>query len=229
MKRVWTASLLASLATIALSGCLVDLDFDEDDRHGHRIHGSGRVITEFRQLPSFTAVAVSGVGRVIIERANRPFVEITADDNVLPYLESHVRGGMLTLGTRSGVSFDDIGEIVYYVGVPYMDEIFLSGAVRGEAYEIDTDYLFVELSGATSLLTEGWARDQEVILSGVASYRALDLESLSARIVASGTANATVWVRERLGVTASGVSWIRYDGNPALDLRVSGLASVRRY
>ena len=229
MKRGLKAALTAALATTALSGCVLDLDFDSDDVRGRGIHGFGYVLTELRPLPPFTAVSVSGVGRVIVEQADQPFVEIRADDNVLPYLESEVRSGMLILRQSSNVTFHDIGEIVYYVGVPYLDEILLSGAVQGEAYQIDSDRMFVELSGATSLRAASWAREQDVVVSGVASYRALDLESLFASVVTSGTATATVWVHDYLEATASGVSSIRFDGNPDLDLQVSGLASVRPY
>lgn len=227
MNRAWKALCLTILATAPLTGCIVDLDLDGPDHD--RIYGSGHIATEFRQLPSFTALSVSGVGRVVIERSDQPFVEITADDNVIHHLESDVRGGMLTLGMTPGVSFSDIAEIVYYVGVPYLDELLLSGVVRGEAYQMDTDDLYVELSGTTSLRVEGWARRQTVLASGTASYWALDLESVHAQLITSGTATATVWVHDRLDATASGVSWIEYDGNPALDLHISGLASVRHY
>jgi hypothetical protein len=223
-----TASTLA-MATTILSGCVVDLDIDADDcddRHG--IDGSGHVVTESRTTGPFWAVSVSGVGRVIIEQADHEFLEIRAEDNVLSYLDSDVRGGTLFLGPRSGVNFGNIREIEYLVGVRDLEEISLSGAVYGEAPHVSTEYLRAVLSGATRLDVDGWAEEQDVTVSGVGSYRGRGLESLGATVVTSGTSSATVWVREYLDARASGVSSIRFAGDPD-DLRteVSGLATIR--
>ena len=217
------------IMTTQLSACLVDLDFDGKDQEDPvvTVRGSGVVVTVVRDVSAFTGLAVSGSGQVITVPSDRPFVEISADDNVLRYIETAVRNGVLQVKLRSDVDYEDLSNIVYRVGVQELDLISLSGAVAGELPDIDTPYLSVALSGVSTLQATGWALEQHVVLSGVTVYRAAELETAVAEITASGVSAATVWVRGQLVVTASGVASIEYLGTPTLSVSVTGAASVR--
>src|SRR5262245_44045700 len=52
------------------------------------VDGSGTPKTETRAVKDFTAISFSGVGKVIIEQTGTESLSVTADDNILPLLES---------------------------------------------------------------------------------------------------------------------------------------------
>ena len=81
----------ALVATMPLAGCagILDLDFD---LNGLEVRGSGHQATEVRFQRGFDEIEVHGVGRVIITVGPADGVEVTADDNLLPRLESRVIG-----------------------------------------------------------------------------------------------------------------------------------------
>ena len=224
----WMTYCVLWLASTVPSACILDLDLDVDG-HRVRIRGSGHVVTETRTVSPFSRVSASGIGRLILQPSDSEFVEVRADDNLLPLLGTEVRGGTLFLGPDSDTDFGEITEIVYTVGYLQLNRIAISGVMEGEALAIDTDFLSVGLSGVSSLRIAGWALDHDVQVSGVSTYHAGELETSLTVITASGVSSGVVWVSEELDATASGASWIRYKGDPVVHASVSGAGTVARY
>jgi hypothetical protein len=218
------------LGTLALlASCVMPLDIriGDDDPDGVSIRGSGHVATVTRDVQAFHRIEVAGVGRVVLERTGRERLSITADDNVLRYIESEVEGGTLHIRPQPGVSVSHETTPVFRVEAVTLDRIVGSGAVSFDADLGPQPEVSVTLSGVCTLKARGAADRLEVFLSGVTGYRGLDLESREARVVASGASWVEVWVTERLDADASGTSVIRYAGNPEeVVARTSGLASI---
>ena len=63
-------------------------------------------------------------------------------------------------------------------------------------------------------------------ITGSGDYRGEGLDSASARIAASGSANATVKVRDSLEADVSGSADLTYYGNPKVRKSVSDAASL---
>ena len=219
---------LMVVAATAPSACILDLDTDTDgDRR--EITGSGHVVTESRTVSPFTRISVSGGGRIILQAADTEFVEVRADDNVLPVLATWVRNGTLFIQPDPDIRLRETSEIVFTVGYLQLHRIGISGAMEGEAFAIDTDFLSVSVSGASSLRTGGAAFDHDARISGASTYHASELETSTTVVTASGASAAVVWVLSELDASASGASRIRYRGDPSVRSSVSGAGSVRRY
>jgi hypothetical protein len=229
MKRY--RSISVSVAVL-LAGCILPLDvWDEDhDSGSHGIRGSGHAATTFREVRDFRWIQVAGVGRVILERTGQERLSITADDNLLRYIESDVRAGTLYIRPTPGVSFNPETTIVFRVEAKTLDRIEGSGAVTFEADLGSQPELSVTLSGVCVLEARGSLDELEVVLSGVTGYQGLALEAHTARIVASGVSWAHVRVTDRLDAAASGTSFIRYAGDPKeVIAHTSGLGSIAPY
>jgi hypothetical protein len=223
-----TAKLFGGFAaTVLISSCVVPVDIVIDDDGD--IHGSGRVVTESRSIAAFDGVAVSAVGRLIVEQTGYESLTVTAEDNILPHLRSRVVDGLLELGPRAGVSLHPRREIVYHLTAEWLTDILGSGAVEIEAYDLDTPFLGIELSGASHLDATGIADEQLVFLSGASGYFGRDLWSAVVTIHASGASHGVVRVEEFLEATASGTSLVEYIGNPRVVAHESGFGEVRRY
>lgn len=217
---------------VLLTGCILPLDvtIEDDGSDPHTVRGSGRAVTVNRAVGDFERIEVSGVGRVVVERTGREALSLTADDNLVRYFESDVRGGTLYLGPRSGIPLEPRTEPVYRVEAVALERIGGSGAVVIEADVGAQPELEVFLSGVCTITARGSVDHLEVVLSGVTGYRGLSLESRTATVLASGVSWAEVWVSERLYADASGTSSIRYAGDPVeVVAHTSGLGSVGPY
>lgn len=219
---------LGFAAVAAVTGCIVPVDvtIEDDDFH---VRGSGRVVTEIRHVRGFDGVSAGGAAIVVIENTGRESVRVTAEDNILPYLVTDVREGLLTIGVEPGVSLSPRRDVVVHVELDALIEIEGSGAVEIEADVGQVPDLFVTLSGAATLEVWGQVEFQDVVLSGASRYRGLRLESLTAKVGTSGAASAVVSVFDRLDAHASGASSIRYAGNPTVRASTSGAASIGPY
>ncbi len=218
--------------TVLLAGCVlplsVSVDADGSDSDG--IRGSGHPVTVSRMVRDFQRIEVSGVGRVVIGRTGQERLRITADDNLIDYIDSEVLDGTLYIRPAKGVNLDPVTELVFDVEAATVHAIGGSGAV---GFEVDLDEqpeLLVTLSGACALTARGVVDRLDLVLSGATAYRGLDLQTRTARVFTSGVAWAEVFVWERLDAYASGVSWIRYAGNPeTVNAFVSGVSSIGPY
>jgi hypothetical protein len=226
MKR-WTGGVAGGVA-LALSGCVLPLRVEIDGDLA-AVRGSGHVVTVARPVPEFDAIVASGAVSVVIERSGDEGVRITAEDNLIRYLDAEVRGGVLYVGPRSGVSLAPRREIVFHIESVEVTEIQGSGAVDVEAHVGWVPELWVTLSGASSLRLRGGADVADVSLSGASRFDALDVETLDTRIEASGASMAWLWAERLLDARVSGASHVRYRGSPMLQVQVSGASTVTRY
>src|SRR5262245_26795406 len=88
--------------------------------------GSGKVITEERNVSGFNGVELEGEGDVTIEQSDRESLTITADDNLMMNLTSDVSRGRLTLGTNANISPSKTP--VYKITVKSLGNLNLSGS-----------------------------------------------------------------------------------------------------
>lgn len=192
------------------------------------VSGSGNVVTEERDVSGFTAVALQGIGRVIIDQNGSESLRITTDDTFLPYLETRVRGDTLFIGTNENVTFADMTEMTFRVTAATLDSVELSGAGSIEVNNVETEHWQVTLPGAGSITVSGRATEQIVELSGAGNYNGEKLESQEATIHSSGAGAAVLRVSDRLDVTIDGLGNVEYIGNPAVTQEINGVGNVRQ-
>ena len=212
---------------LGFTGCVLPVDVNIGD--GVHVRGSGHLVTEARSVAPFDGIQVSGA--VIVRVVERGFegVTVTAEDNLLAYLETRVEGGMLHIGFRNNVSISARRDVVVEVDAYELIEVRGSGAVRIEATLGWAHEMWVDLSGASSLLMYGEAAKLHANLSGASSFDGLEYETLSTHVGASGASTAFVWARDRLDAVASGASQVRFRGRPEVWASVSGASTVTPY
>lgn len=216
----------------------------------HIISGSGNVVTEERAVSDFTAVNFTGIGELTLVQGETTALTIETDDNLLPYIETTVSRGTLTIGFDDGISLPILRptqSIRYQLTVNTLTTLGLSGAgtvaatgltadhltlVESGAGQISIDKLTadditVEMSGAGSVDLAGKVTQQTVELSGLGAYAAGDLASQTAQVTLSGAGEATVWVSEQLDAEMSGAGTISYYGSPQTNASSSGIGNVK--
>jgi hypothetical protein len=218
---------------------------------GPRITGSGNILTETRQVSGFDEVSFASVGELTITQGERESLTIEAEENLLRYLTSQVRGGRLylemqdegrlvslipTRGVKYTLTVKNLKDLdhsgagaITISGLKTGDlDLRLSGAGNLMLNDLEADSVTYRLSGAGRLEASGEAARQEVRVSGFGEYDGADLKSATTEVQVSGAGGATVWVTESLDVQISGAGSVRYFGSPEVSENISGLGSVNR-
>ena len=212
------------------------------------IKGSGKVISETRDVSNFHGLDVGGAFEVILIKSTKEKVVIETDDNLMPHIKTKVFGGILEIDNNN--DFRNPTKLKVTVYYKTLNEFDISGAARvfGQdvlkedaividasgaseiEFKLDTERLEGDFSGAAKIELKGRAKSVEVETSGASSYQALELEADNYEIDASGAAVARIWVNSKLSLEASGASSVRYKGSPSIDIiNISGASSVRKY
>jgi hypothetical protein len=216
---------------------------------GVSVTGSGKIVTEARQVSGFTRVVIAGSGDAVLVQGAEEGVVVEADDNLMQYVRTEVRDGALYLDTRSSnrpMSISPSKTIRFTVTLKSLDGITVSGAgdVTAEAIAtpkldiavsgagdvsigaLKTEALAVAVSGAGNIELSGEAGIQSVAISGAGDYVAGDLRSASASVAISGAGDATVWATDTLEARVSGMGSVGFYGEPTVTRSVSGVGSI---
>lgn len=189
------------------------------------VEGSGNVIKQSREVAQFKAISVSGLFEVEFTAQKEYSVEVEADDNLLPIIRTEVKGGVLRISSRDGIS--KYSRLLVRVSAPDIESIRASGLANVKIADLKNSEFSVRSSGASKISVTGATTELEVDSSGASSVDAVALAAANADIDASGAAKIQVNVAEKLKVDASGGSRIYYVGNPAdIKKRTSGGSSV---
>ena len=230
----------------AISGVFTDGDL----YIGPGDRGSGHVITQPREVTNFNSISVDYPAQVVVKQGNKESLEIEAEDNLLPNLQTRVRGETLEIFYKvSGdkhinptrpvkitivvkelkeVDFESAGELTLNDIETDELEIVVSGAGNLEVNNLETRKFSVGLSGAGSMTASGEADDFSLNISGFGSFEGKNLHTKTAEVELSGAGSATVWVDDELDASISGAGSVNYYGSPDVSKQISGLGSVSK-
>jgi predicted nucleic acid-binding Zn ribbon protein len=179
--------------------------------------GSGNIITKEEQFSDFTEVDVGSGFTVEISESSSYDVIITADDNVMEYIEVSGSGDTLKVGVRWGISFRSV-TLKIRITMPEINKIELSGGVQGKIEDfISTNQLSIDLSGGSQLTGQGSAGDLIIDGSGGSQLHFGSYSVENANIELSGGSQATINLDGTLNADLSGGSQLYYYGNPTLE------------
>jgi hypothetical protein len=192
-------------------------------------------------------VVVSGVGNLTITRDDLPALTVTADDNLLPLIETETSGRRLHITARSGYRLRPTAPLTYTLAVPSLAKLTVNGAAAVKVERFAGDALAVRLSGVAdatfrdlgyrdlSLTLNGSGRASlagattkaTVKVSGSGDVDASDLRTLTTDAQVSGSGSASVWATESLKARVSGSGEVRYRGEPKVEKRGGRSRSVK--
>lgn len=212
--------------------------------------GSGKVITETRKVDNFTAIQLDYPAQVFVTQGSSASVEIEAEDNLLPGLQTRVRNNTLeifykvvdnkrvnpTKPIKIMIVVKDLKEVdIESAGQLNLEgietdelDISVSGAGDLKLEDITVKDLSLNLSGAGNVTASGKADDFRLDISGFGNYNGKDLHNKTAVVNLSGAGSAAVWVDDQLDAQISGAGSINYYGSPDVTKQVSGVGSVSK-
>lgn len=210
-------SLMAVLLAL-FTGCVFSLG----------VRGSGNIKTESRPVSGFSSIAFKSVGKVTVQQTGKESLTITADDNLLPLLESRVSDKILYLTLAKEGNMLPTRPIEFVVEVKSLESLKTDGVGRIEAKGIQGKRLAVAMEGVGEVTIAGSADAIDLSLSGVGSFQGEEFKTNQAIVRNSGVGSAVVNVSEQLEADISGVGAIEYVGSPQVRKSGKGLGQVKQ-
>ena len=241
MVRLVAPALLAAAGLLPLAA------------QAERVSGSGRTATEQRKLPPFQGVALSGSMDLVVRQGSTQQVEVTVDDNLLPFLETEVTGSgadaKLQVRWKRGTSIYTKTDARIHVTVPRLTSLAASGSgdmtvepfetpslsirVSGSSdtrlQKLTTADLQISISGSGDVEGAGSATRLKVGIAGSGDVKLREMKSDEVSVNIAGSGDASVHADKALEVRIAGSGDVVYTGNAAtVNAKVAGSGSVNK-
>jgi hypothetical protein len=216
------------------------------------VTGSGTAAREARAVGDFQAIELQGDFDLVVRQSGRAAVELQADDNLLPLVETEVvdgrHGRTLRIGWRRGESVRTRSDAVVTVDVAQLRAVSASGSgeVRIDALtaplfslalagsgdarlaRLATDELSVSIAGSGDISASGRTKRLALSIAGSGDVAAQDLTADEVKVSVAGSGDARVHAERELTVSIAGSGDVVYTGAAALKSSIVGSGSVRK-
>jgi len=186
------------------------------------IEGEGEVITEDRYVGEFTKVESQIAADVEIIESDEPGIVISAQKNLLPYLDTDVRRGTLEI-SFGDYSVETDSTIAITIFTPSLEEFSLTGVGN-----IDSQLPLnsIILTGVGNIVAHGATENVNVRITGSGNVDLYDMPVEIAEISITGVGNVKVFVSNLLDVSISGMGNVYYKGTPTIYSSITGIGQV---
>ncbi len=234
MKKLSMIISILIISSLLLTGC---------DALGvgiKTVDGSGDVIIESRDLPSFNQMVVSGGIEVYLTQLNEG-IEVHAESNLMKYIHTSVENQTLTIEIADAdggkIELANLEPIRVYVNTIRIKSISLSNGAEltssqilaedatldlhfsdgsiGYINAVRTGTLTISLSDGSELeIIDGQVTEQFVEANDGSTYMAEWLKSEICELEFSGGSEGTIWATDTLSVDLTDGSMVYYYGSP---------------
>lgn len=213
--RILNHNLSKLLLLITLLSCSNDDDF----------RGSGNLISENRDVASFTKIENPTSINVVISEGNDQMVEVSADDNIIKDVKTAVQNGVLKVDLSKG-NYIDV-TITVSVTIPKLKEMQNTGSgnMTVSGFEGLTNLNIVN-EGSGSVVINGSGIVLSLKNSGSGSYQGFGYVVQNCTVNNSGSGNCEINCTDELNGSNSGSGSIFYKGSPTIDISNTGSGNV---
>ena len=193
---------------------------------GPRVQGSGIAKTETREVGGFTRVESAGSANVTVQIGEKQSVVIETDDNILPLIDTIVKGDKLLITSHDSYS-TRLGVTVTIV-VPVLNEARISGSGKITASGVAAKVFDAHISGSGDIRISGSTESLEASISGSGGIDAIELAVTAADVRVTGSGTIKVAATQSLHAKITGSGDVLYTGNPTrIEKHVTGSGSVQ--
>jgi hypothetical protein len=217
-KKVLSGIVALMLATLACSTL---------SSRASRVVGSGHEASESRNVTDFDSVELAGSGDVNILLGDTQSVNVQADDNILPLIETTVSNNKLLIRTKPFTDITHSSPIVVTVVMKSLKQATLSGSGNMNIGAMSGPDLTLDLPGSGNITAEGTVDALTIHLAGSGNVTADKLKAHSANATVAGSGDISLFASDSLDASVSGSGTIRCEGNPAqVTKSVTGSGSI---
>lgn len=185
---------------------------------GNTLQGSGNIATETRPAAGFDRVSVCCGMHLLLSQGNSESLEITADDNLLPEIESAVTNGELVVRYKNrfgGIRYEPTSPVQVRVIAMQLSGINLPGGGWMQAEPLAAEEISLDLSGGGHARLAGL--DTEQLQIAILGGGALVIEQLQTTVARASLGTGShleinALVGQKLNLESSGGGQIRIQG-----------------
>ncbi len=220
--------------------------------NSERINGNGDIATEARDTGAFDGVATAGGFNIVIRQGSGNKVEVKADRNLLPYIETRVvdsgKGRTLQVEPKKGFSINTSTNPSLTIEMPALRAVSVagSGTVKVEAMKtagvdaaiagsgdirfanLEAERLGMKVSGSGDIVAAGRCNSANVSIAGSGDVKAADLVTEEVKVTIAGSGDAQVNATKKLHVSIAGSGDVKYAGTPEITSSIAGSGKVRK-
>ncbi len=209
------------------------------------IKGNGIDATEQRAVTGFNKIKSSGSFDVQIIKGDETEVLITAETNILPYIETKVSNQTLLIDIPGFHNVRNRLPMSVYITIPELLSVKQSGSgdIITDSFVADEAEFFVSGSGSIStemmaksveagisgsgwILIAGEANQSYLSISGSGNINSSELTVQRCNAHISGSGTMQVNAEESIYARISGSGNLYYHGNPEIETSISGSGKV---
>lgn len=221
MKLTFPLGLIFLFTVTYLSSCMNCID------------GTGDAIEESRALTEFDVLVVKGSMDCVIHQGNgQNKVIVTAQENLLPLINTEVDGSKLVIETEECFNTTEklrvdvfCGELVRINhtgsgdlegnGTVNFEDLKITSTGSGDlTLKLSGDELEISQTGSGDLELSGQAKFLELSMDGSGEIDAGELRVNEAEVEANGSGDLTIHVNESLELDANGSGDVNLKGKP---------------
>lgn len=209
--------------------------------------------TESRSPGEFQAVATAGAIDLVVRQGAQAAVQVSADAELLPQLETVVEPGRdgvptLKIGWKKGQSFWSRGRASVQVTMPRLSALASagSGEIRLESFQtpalalaisgsgsarlsgLATEELGLRISGSGNVSGQGKATRVKVSIAGSGDVKLMEMAAEDVSVSIAGSGDAAVNAGKTLAVSIAGSGDVVYSGDAQVKSSVAGSGSVKK-
>jgi len=203
---------LFSIITVVAVGIGVGCDVNIHVGNGMTVKGSGRVVSERREISGFNSVDLAGSMDVEVTHSDTFKCTLRGDDNILPLIVTDIREQRLCISTRQ--SYSTRQRLVVLLEAPEITEVALNGSGDINMTGVTRDRIVLRIAGSGNIVASGTAQQVDAEVSGSGDLKLGGLVAEKVKAVITGSGDADVWAKQSLHAMVNGSGDIIYSGNP---------------
>lgn len=195
------------------------------------VKGNGNVKKEIRNVAPFTAIASFGAIDVQISYGKPEKITLQMDENLLPYIETTVEDGKLSIKTKNKINIRSSSKMVVYVSMDKITAVSQSGSgdISGEGNFYNDGTTEVKLSGSGNIklgFDNFSALDLSLSGSGNINLDKGNAGSISSRISGSGNIDCSNVNSREVDASISGSGNVKVNASKSIEAKISGSGNV---
>lgn len=212
----------SSTGTITINGKVISGTGDKNF-----INGSGKRITQSRDIKDFEELQIDIVADVKITQGKKAKCVISGDDNIVPIIVTENKGGLLKISTSKSYSTKQNLEIA--IEVPVLKKVVLNGSGDITMANVTKDKLDLKINGSGDITAIGKVKELKAVTDGSGNFKLFGLKAEKVYVTIDGAGDAEVWAASYLKAMINGSGDIVYSGNPSkVDSSINGVGEVTK-
>ena len=176
---------------------------------------------ETRPVSDFTGIDASGVFNITVTRGSAESLIIEADDDLMPYVRSEIRNGVLHLFVDKRDRQKKIKTLKAFIVMKNLDRLSLSGTCKLTANDLFTSDTFKgSCSGVANMTVNINTGQLDIDAGGVSKIQLKANVNGNAKLDVSGTSKIQAELKaNQVKISSSGVSSVDLSGS-ATDIKI---------